>query len=189
MTPIIAANLRGITTPEPSASFTDLPDAKHLVVSLFTFVLISLSSFVTAYSQPLSGNNQAQGNTRMTEEPKALPESSAPILLNRIEVRANPSIADGCWAWLFPEPTYTGTDSVAIAGPTDLIPVHFPGGLSKAHEVESIMVGPKATLTVYENPMPQSAIQRFKPGSNTQWVRKGKKLNKPVSFIKISCIP
>lgn len=184
-----AANLREITTSVPNTNFMDPPGSKYLIVALFTFLLISLSLFAAAYSQPLRGKNQAQGNTRMAEKPKTLPESSSPVLLNRIEVRANPSIADGCWVWLFPEPTYTGTDSVAIAGPTDLISPHFSGGLSNAHEVESIKVGPKATLIVYENLAFQSAIQRFKPGSNTQWVRKGKKLKKPVDFIKISCIP
>src|SRR6478672_11201904 len=72
------------------------------------------------------------------------------VMLDPTELRSKPTLARGCWVWMFPEMNYKGMDSIAVAGPAEIRSLHTPVGLDWHHKAESLIVGPKASLTVYE---------------------------------------
>lgn len=110
------------------------------------------------------------------------------IILAPTEVRTDPTLAKGCWIRLFPEPGYKGADDLTIAGPLDLQSLHTPlGGVFWKKKAESMIAGPKATITVYENASYRGASATIQPGTRETRLREGLKLMHSIDSLKIRC--
>lgn len=75
----------------------------------------------------------------------------------------NDSVADGCWARLYDDANFRGqmlTLSGPIAVPSARVGPAFLWGL----KYDSLIVGPKATLTVYDNEYFKEQTGSFKSG-------------------------
>lgn len=88
---------------------------------------------------------------------------------------------------MFPKTNYSGEDSIAAAGPVKIQSPHTPVGLDWHSKAESLIVGPKASLTVYE-------VQRFRgkartrpPGFAVQQLRKDLRFMQSINALKLSC--
>lgn len=104
------------------------------------------------------------------------------------EVRTDPTLAKGCWVRLFPQPDYKGVDDLTIAGPVELPSLHTPaGGVYWKHKTESVIVGPKATVAVYENESYRHQTATLQPGTREPQLRKGLKFTQSIDSLKISC--
>lgn len=104
------------------------------------------------------------------------------------EVRTDPTLARGCWVRLFPQPDYKGVDDLTIAGPVELPSLHTPaGGVDWKHKTESLIVGPKATVAVYENESYRHQTATLAPGTREPQLRKGLKFTQSIDSLKISC--
>lgn len=110
------------------------------------------------------------------------------IIIAPTEVRTDPTLAGQCWVRLFPEPNFKGTDDLTVAGPIELPSLHTPaGGVFWKHKAESLLVGPKATVTVYENPSYRAKAATLKPGTQEPQLRKALNFTQSIDSLKIAC--
>lgn len=109
------------------------------------------------------------------------------IVIAPTEVRTDPTLAKGCWVRLFPEPDFKGIDDLTIAGPIALPSLHTPAGLDWKHKTESVLVGPKATATVYESKSYKDKAATLRPDTQEPQLRKGLKFTQSISSLKIAC--
>lgn len=110
------------------------------------------------------------------------------IIIAPTEVRSDPTLARGCWVRLFPEAGYKGDNDLTIAGPVELPSLHRPaGGIDWHPKAESLIVGPKATLTVYENQSFRGPSETIKSGTQHPQLRKDIGMMQSIDSLKIAC--
>lgn len=129
------------------------------------------------------------GITAENSDNLAAPVVPPLFIIAPTEVRTDPTLARGCWVRLFPEPEYKGTDDLTIAGPVELPSLHSPaGGVYWKQKTESLIVGPKATVVVYENEKFRHQTATLTPGTREPQLRKGLKFTQSIDSLKISCV-
>jgi len=109
------------------------------------------------------------------------------IIIAPAEVRTDPTLARGCWVRLFPRPGFKGIDDLTIAGPIALPSLHTPAGVDWKHRTESLLVGPRATVTVFENQDYRDKAATLKPGTQEPSLRGELKFTQSIDSLKISC--
>lgn len=109
------------------------------------------------------------------------------IILAPTEVRTDPTLARGCWVRLFPQPGFKGEDDLTVAGPLELPALHTPVGVDWKHRTQSLLVGPKATVTVYESPKYGDREATFKPGDQVTDLHREMKGVMAINSMKIAC--
>jgi hypothetical protein len=109
------------------------------------------------------------------------------IIIAPTEVRTDPTLAKGCWVRLFPEPNFQGVDDLTIAGPISLPSLHTPVGIDWKHKTESLLVGPKATVTVYESQSYRDKAAVLQPGTKEAQLGKNLKFAMSIDSLKIGC--
>lgn len=109
------------------------------------------------------------------------------VMLDPTELRSKPTLARGCWVWMFPDKNYKGKDSIAVAGPADIRSLHTPVGLDWHHKAESLIVGPKASLTVYEVEGFRGLERTFPPGFEVKQLRKDLGFIQSIDALKLNC--
>lgn len=73
------------------------------------------------------------------------------------------ALADGCWARLYEGTNYRGEVRV-ITGPATIPGMRVGTNSLWSGKYDSVIVGPKATLTVYDNEYYKDKAARFPPG-------------------------
>ncbi|WP_420473727.1 hypothetical protein [Noviherbaspirillum sp. ST9] len=113
------------------------------------------------------------------------------IILAPTEVRTDPTLARGCWVRLFPSTGYKGADDLMIAGPIAISSLHAPtGGASGVYwksKAESIIVGPRATVTVHENQDFRGPKATLRPGEREPELRNKLKMPQSIDSLSIEC--
>lgn len=59
-------------------------------------------------------------------------------------------LGDGCWAQLYDGENFQG-NQLTLVGPVDMSNMRTAFGTDSSGEFDSIMAGPRATVTVYDN--------------------------------------
>lgn len=104
------------------------------------------------------------------------------------EVRTDPELARGCWVRLFPEPEYRGANDLTVAGPIELPSLQRPTGeVFWKPKAESLIVGPSATVTVFEVPNYGNRSATLKPGARLPQLREGLKFTQSIDSLTIKC--
>jgi hypothetical protein len=123
----------------------------------------------SADSAGSSGQGQAQGQTGKRQSGQAASgqgqtASPPPVyLLMPVDVAvADSTVRQGCWARIYDRENYMG-DSLTLTGPIALADMSGPFGLNWDDRVNSIEVGPRATVTVYDNEGFRDQVARFQP--------------------------
>lgn len=126
---------------------------------------------------------------RAGDSPSTLPPVVPPqIILAPTEVRSDPTLAKGCWVRLFPERNYKGQDHIMIAGPVEIPALRKPSGeVYWKHKAESLIAGPRASITVYENQSFRGPSADIKGGTNEANLRSGLGLMQSIDSLKIRC--
>ena len=109
------------------------------------------------------------------------------VLLDPTELRSKPTLARGCWVWMFPDTDYKGSDNIAIAGPVEVKSLHTPVGLDWHSKAESLIVGPKASLTVYEVQGFRGQERTFPPNFKVGKLRQDLGFIQSIDALKLSC--
>jgi hypothetical protein len=132
--------------------------------------------------QPAGANAAHQDNTV-----KVAPAVAPLVMLDPTELRSKPTLARGCWVWMFPGTNFEGKDSIAVAGPAEIPSLHTPVGLDWHSKAESLIVGPKASLTVYEVQGFRGEERTFPPGFEVRQLRKDLGFIQSIDALKLSC--
>ncbi|WP_427913366.1 hypothetical protein ACPWT1_22570 [Ramlibacter sp. MMS24-I3-19] len=85
------------------------------------------------------------------------------VVLVPVEIQT-PALAAGCWAQLYDEREFKG-NMVTIVGPMQLQSLDKSTGRQLRREIDSLVLGPKASLTVYEHRMFRDRAVTFGPNA------------------------
>jgi hypothetical protein len=76
----------------------------------------------------------------------------------------NAMLTTGCWARLYRGSNFTG-EGITMAGPVDLPKSELPPAFRWGGSFDSLQVGPKATLTTFDNEDYTARSAVFEPGA------------------------
>jgi hypothetical protein len=105
------------------------------------------------------------------------------FMLVPVEVAAS---RGGCWAKIYDGENYTG-DTLTLAGPISLADMSGPFGLNWDDRVNSVEIGPKATLTVFDNEGFRDQVGQFKSGQKVPDISKKLGFFDEFASVRMTC--
>lgn len=96
------------------------------------------------------------------------------------------STKGGCWAKIYDGENYMG-DTITLAGPISLADMSGPYGLNWDDRVNSIEIGPKATLTVFDNEGFRDQVGQFKSGQKVPDITKKLGFFDEFASVRMTC--
>ena len=155
-------------------------NSQHLKTQLKTFVPAAL------LASTLAASSVAVAAQHTTKEPAAKKgTAAAAVLLVVPTAYANDEkLGNGCWARLYDGGNFTGSQYVLV-GPVDVAAMRDGIGLNEKYD--SVVVGPKATLTVYDNVNYRDKSATLKPASRTADLDEKMGLFETIRSRKVSC--
>ncbi|MDN5836750.1 MAG: hypothetical protein L0H12_05290 [Nitrosospira sp.] len=107
------------------------------------------------------------------------------ILLAPPIIAADAKLAGGCWAKLYTAENYQG-DVLSLVGPVD-VPDARVGALDWGRKYDSVIMGPIATLMVYNNQLYLNRSAAFTPGQRVPDLDKELGFFENIESLKVSC--
>lgn len=136
-----------------------------------------------------AGGTSAAGKSQ-TGSAKKQPFVHPPVyLLMPVETAATePAMKQGCWARIHDRENYSG-DTLTLVGPISLadMSVSGPFGMNWDDRVNSIEVGPKATVIVYDNENYRDQVAQFKSGQRVADLSKRMGFFDEFASIRVDC--
>ena len=121
------------------------------------------------------------------QSPDATPKESELILmLVPIEI-SSPAMQAGCWAQLYDERSFKG-DTFTMAGPIVIASTDKASGRQLRRNIDSLVIGPKATLTVFEHRMFKDRAVSFGPNSKEPGLIKKLGFSGRIESMKLDCL-
>ena len=112
---------------------------------------------------------------------------NAPIIvLVPVQVAAKDSFSNGCWARLYDSTNFQG-NQLSLVGPVDMPNMRTAFGTDWSGQFDSIAVGPKARLTVYDNENYGEKAATFKPGQKVADLDEKMGFFENISSVKVAC--
>lgn len=139
-----------------------------------------------------SGTAGAQGSSKSQAGQGTAGKSRAsghpPVyMLVPIDIAAQDNkMKNGCWARIYDRENFAG-DTLTLTGPIALADMSGPFGLNWDDRVNSIEVGPKATVTVYDNENYRDQVAQFKPAQRAADLSKRMGFFDEFASIKVDC--
>lgn len=96
------------------------------------------------------------------------------------------SMKSGCWARIYSRANYMG-DTMTLSGPIAIADMTGPFGLDWDDKVDSVEVGPKATLAVFDNEQFRDQVALFKPGQKVPDISKKLGFFDEFASVRLSC--
>jgi hypothetical protein len=167
----------------------------RLLLGPFLFAALLSSVFAAAPSQNTQGKpsiNSSSSGVSGTEGTAAAAADTVTVavpmvVLVPIEVRSDPNLANGCWVRLSDGTNFKGKDELTIAGPMEMQTLQTPSGINWRRKADSLLVGPKATVQIYENSMFKDKTKTFQPGQQVPSLRKELGFLHSIDSLKITC--
>ncbi len=163
---------------------------------LLTAAAIALSTFSGSVLAQTTQQGTASGNAKPAASQSGGTGKNAVvtvpvplIVLVPLEFRADPNFAQGCWVRLYNGMNFKGNDELTIVGPTDMQTMKTPSGVNWKRKAESLEVGPKATVTVYENEFFKDKTVTYQPGQKVDNLRKSLGIFHAIDSLKVACTP
>ncbi|HEX5611135.1 MAG TPA: beta/gamma crystallin domain-containing protein, partial [Burkholderiales bacterium] len=115
-----------------------------------------------AQNNPAQQNSgQAQNQTQIQKQKQkqdpqkqdrqqAMAPGAPVVVLVPVAIAQAGDFGDGCWARLYDGQNFRGNE-LALLGPVDMANMRTAFGTDWSGQFDSVMTGPKATVTVYDN--------------------------------------
>ena len=130
-----------------------------------------------------SGNAAQQGTKG--QPAKADTQPAPVVLLVPIEV-SDPAMKAGCWAQLYNERNFKG-DMFTIVGPMQIDATDKGAAKELRRNLDSLVTGPKATLTAYEHKLFKDKNVQFGPNSKEPGLVKKLGFTGRIESLKLDC--
>lgn len=142
----------------------------------------------TAAPAGTSSRGTAEAKAGQSAAPAGQPPVEAVVLmLVPFAAAANENaMKSGCWAKIYSGKNYTG-DTLTLTGPVSIADMDGPFGLNWDDKVDSVELGPNATLTVYDNEAYRDQVAQFKPGQRVPDVSKPLGYFDEFASVRMSC--
>ena len=152
---------------------------KHLVAVAIAAAFAVPGAAIAAEQEKQERSSAASGATPAG--------ASAPmIVLVPMVVASAPDFSNGCWARLYDSTDFRG-NTLALVGPVDMANMRTAFGTDWSGQFDSIAVGPKARLTVYDNENYGEKAATFKPGQKVADLDEKMGLFENISSVKVAC--
>jgi hypothetical protein len=142
---------------------------------ILAFVIGSLAASATA----------AYAADSPSKAPAADNQPAPVIMMVPVEISA-PALKNGCWAQLYDERNFKG-DVFTVVGPMQLVSTDNSAGRQLKRNIDSLVVGPRATLTVYERSMFKDKAVTFGPNSKEPGLIKKLGFTGRIESLKLDC--
>ncbi len=133
-----------------------------------------------------SGAGQSRSSTSAAGSTGANAKAPVVVLFPLDVITVDSAMNKGCWARIYDRENYNG-DSLTVVGPTSIADMTGPFGLNWDDRVNSIQVGPKTTVTVYDNENFRDQVARFKPGQKVSDLSKRLGFFDEFASIRLDC--
>lgn len=131
-----------------------------------------------------SGAGKGQGGQAAAGKGKG---TATVFMLVPVEVAAaDNSMKQGCWVRIYDRENFLG-ETLTLVGPTTLADMSGPFGLDWDDRVNSIETGPKAMVTVYDDPGYEEQVAQFKPGQKVADLSKRMGFFDEFASIRVNC--
>ena len=141
--------------------------------SLLITTMLALSASAT-YAQTSSGTSAMADN-----QPAPI------ILLVPVEI-SNKALEGGCWAQFYDERNFKG-DVMTLVGPAEVGSADKGSGRQFKRNIDSLVLGPKATLKVFEHQMFKDKSVDFAPNSREPGLVKRLGIGGRIQSLQLTC--
>ncbi|MGJ7556741.1 hypothetical protein ACSFBI_22345 [Variovorax sp. RB3P1] len=107
------------------------------------------------------------------------------ILLVPVRIQ-DPALASGCWAQFYSKRDFQG-DFVTLVGPAQVQSMDKGTARQLKRDIDSVSVGPRATLDVYEHAMFKDRTVSFAPNSREGGLVRKLGFGGRIEAMKLSC--
>jgi hypothetical protein len=129
---------------------------------------------------------QGQDKQKSSSGASAPPPGAPLIVLVPVQVASTDSFSNGCWARLYDSTNFRG-NQLSLVGPVDMPNMRTAFGTDWSGQFDSIAVGPKARLTVYDNENYGQKAATFKPGQKVADLDEKMGFFENISSVKVAC--
>ncbi|HEX6321185.1 MAG TPA: beta/gamma crystallin domain-containing protein [Burkholderiales bacterium] len=151
-----------------------------------TFKRILAFSIAAAFAASGAALAQDKQQDKQQDKSAAPPKGAPMIVLVPMVVASRPDFSNGCWARLYDGSNFKGNE-LALVGPVDMPNMRTAFGTDWSGEFDSIQVGPKARLTVYDNENYRERAANFKPGQKVADLDEKLGFFEDISSVKVAC--
>ena len=137
---------------------------------------------ITAIATTLLSAGVSYGQQSPSTTPK---DTELVLMLVPVEI-ASPAKQRGCWANLYEDRNFKG-DGVTMTGPVIVAAIDKETGRYLHRNIDSLEIGPKATLTVYEHRMFKDRSVTFGPNAKEPGLVKKLGFSGRVQSLKLDC--
>jgi hypothetical protein len=99
---------------------------------------------------------------------------------------SSPALEAGCWAQFYDERNFKG-DMLTLVGPIEVGDFDKSSGRHFKHNVDSLVLGPKASLTVFEHQMFKDKSVKFQPNDREGGLVKKLGFGGRIQSMKLEC--
>ncbi|VTU26770.1 hypothetical protein H4CHR_01861 [Variovorax sp. PBS-H4] len=107
------------------------------------------------------------------------------ILLVPVQV-SDPALSSGCWAQFYSKRNFEG-DMLTLVGPAQVMSMDNGTARQLKRDIDSVSVGPRATLQVYEHAMFRDKTVSFPPNSREGGLIRKLGFGGRIEAMKLSC--
>jgi hypothetical protein len=147
-----------------------------MIKSLMTLAV--LAAFATGAAAQDKGKQAQRGGSA--------PQGAPAIVLVPLVVAATPDFGDGCWARLYDGDNYRG-NLLTVVGPADMPNMRTAFGTDWSGSFDSVQIGPKATVTVYDNENYAQKVATFQPNQRVADLDERRGFFEDIRSLKIAC--
>lgn len=113
-------------------------------------------------------------------------QGTAAIVLVPFVVAQAPDFSNGCWARLYDGANFQG-DQLTVVGPADMPNMRTAFGTDWSGSFDSVQVGPKATVSVYDNENYTQKVATYKAGQRIADLDEKRGMFEDIRSLKIAC--
>jgi hypothetical protein len=133
-----------------------------------------------------TGASGKQGGSKQSSAGQQAPANAPMIVLVPVTVASSSSFGNGCWARLYEDENFQG-NQLSLIGPQDMSNMRTAFGTDWSGDFESIQVGPRATVTVYDNENYGQKAATFKPNQKVPELSNRLGFFEQIRSLKINC--
>lgn len=149
-------------------------------------VVTKLSTLAACLLLATAASAQGKADKGRAGQPEGADNQPKPMMmLVPVEI-SGPAIERGCWVQLFDERNFKG-EALTIAGPIQLDALDKYSGRNLKRNIDSLLVGPQATVTVYEHRFFKDRQVVFEPNARQGGLIRELGFGGTIQSLKVDC--
>lgn len=149
--------------------------------------LVALQTAAAAASLAIASLAFAQNTAGGRNAAPAAPNQPKPVLMLVPVDMSSPAMEAGCWAQLFDKRNFEG-EALTIAGPMELESMDKYAGRTLKRNIDSLMTGPRARVTVFEHRLFKDRQVEFGPNAKQAGLVRELGFGGSIQSLRLECV-